>query len=192
VIGSVARLSPEKGLDVLLRAAAELIREGLPLRVVLAGDGPLRSQLERQAEQLDIVGKVSFRGEVAHDEVPSVLRELDVFVLPSRAEGFGVAALEAQAMELPVVASNVHGIPDVVAHGRSGVLVPPGDARALAEAIGRLGRDAGLRAAMGRAGRIFVAERYRWEENAARMERLYHYLLESFTQGAGRDTVPES
>jgi glycosyltransferase involved in cell wall biosynthesis len=192
VVGSVARLSPEKGLDVLLRAAARLIERGTPLRVVLAGDGPWRRRLTRLADRLGIADRVDFRGEVPHERVPSVLAELDIFVLPSRAEGFGVAALEAQAMELPVVASRVHGIPDVVEHGRTGLLVPAGDVEAFAEGIGRLVGDASLRAAMGRAGRAFVEERYRWEENAAQMERLYRHLVGPFTQGPARATVPES
>jgi glycosyltransferase involved in cell wall biosynthesis len=192
VVGAVARLSLEKGLDLLLRAAARLMDGGTPLRVVLAGDGPLRAKLTRLAKQLGMTERVDFRGEVPHDQVPSVLAELDIFVMPSRAEGFGVAALEAQAMELPVVASRVHGIPDVVEDGRTGLLVPPGDEQALAEAIGRLAGDAGLRAAIGRAGRTLVQERYRWQENAAQMERLYHHLLEASAGGAARATVPRS
>jgi glycosyltransferase involved in cell wall biosynthesis len=124
--------------------------------------------------------------------VPEVLAGFDIFALPSRAEGFGVAALEAQAMELPVVGSDVHGIPDTVEDGRTGLLVPPGDVDALAAAIARLAGDAGLRAEMGRAGRSFVERQYRWEENAAQMERLYRHLLEPFTQGGARATVPAS
>ncbi len=192
VVGAVARLSPEKGLDLLLRSGARLIERGTPLRIVLAGDGPSRTSLTRLAERLGIGERVEFRGEVPHERVPAVLADLDLFVMPSRAEGFGVAALEAQAMELPVVASNVHGIPDVVEDGRTGLLVPPGDVEQLAEAIGRLAGDASLRASMGQAGRAFVQERYRWEENTAQMERLYKHLMENFTEGTGRATVPEN
>lgn len=192
VVGSVARLSREKGLDVLLAAVAELVQRDVAVRLVLAGDGPERARLGRLAARLGIAARVDFRGEVPHERVPSVLAELDVFALPSRAEGFGVAALEAAAMELPVVASAVHGLPDVVEDGRSGLLVPPGDVEALAAALGRLAADAGLRATLGRAGRVLVERRYRWEENAAQMERLYHHLLRPFTQGAERATVPEN
>jgi glycosyltransferase involved in cell wall biosynthesis len=103
-----------------------------------------------------------------------------------------VAALEAQAMELPVVASRVHGIPDAVEDGTTGLLVPPDDEQALADAIGRLAGDAGLRAAMGKAGRAFVQERYRWQDSTAQMERLYRHLVEAFTDGAPRATVPKS
>lgn len=192
VVGAVARLSPEKGLDVLVRAVAQLVRAGLPVRLVLAGDGPRRGQLERLVGRLGIEDRVEFLGEVAHERVPEVLATFDVFALPSSAEGFGVAALEAQAMELPVVASRVHGIPDAVEDGRTGLLVPPSDVDALAGAIARLAADARLRAEMGRAGRAFVADRYRWEENAAQMERLYRHLLEAFTQDGTRGTVPAS
>jgi glycosyltransferase involved in cell wall biosynthesis len=86
----------------------------------------------------------------------------------------------------------VHGIPDAVEDGRTGLLVPPSDVDALAGAIARLAADARLRAEMGRAGRAFVADRYRWEENAAQMERLYRHLLEAFTQDGTRGTVPAS
>jgi glycosyltransferase involved in cell wall biosynthesis len=191
VVGAVARLSLEKGLDSLLDAVAKLSASGLPLRVVLAGEGPRRIALQSQATRLRIADRVEFRGAVPHEAVPAVLAELDIFVMPSRAEGFGVAALEAQAMGLPVVASRVHGIPDVVVHGKTGLLVPPGDAAALAGAIERLARDTALRTEMGRAGRRFVGERYRWQDNAAQMERLYGDLL-AFAQPGRRATVPES
>jgi len=177
VVGAVARLSPEKGLDDLLRAVARLAGRGLTVRLVLAGDGPERGRLERLAGELGIAGRVDFRGEVPHERVPAVLGELDIFAMPSRAEGFGVAALEAQAMQLPVVATRVHGIPDVVEDGVSGLLTPPRDLDALADAIARLAADAELRAAFGRAGRALVEARYRWEENTAQMERLYRGLL---------------
>jgi glycosyltransferase involved in cell wall biosynthesis len=178
VLGAVARLSPEKGFDLLLRAAARLIDRDLPVRVVLVGEGPERARLERLAAQLGIEGRVTFRGAVAHEAVPAVLATFDVFVMPSRAEGFGVAALEAQAMELPVVASRVHGLPDVVVHGSTGLLVPPGDVEALATALEQLVRNADVRVALGRRGRAFVAARYSWRENTAQMERLYAYLLQ--------------
>ena len=176
-VGAVARLSPEKGLDDLLRAVALLAGRGVALRVVLAGDGPSRASLTRLAAALGIAGRVEFRGEVSHEQVPAVLAELDIFVMPSRAEGFGVAALEAQAMQVPVVATRVHGIPDVVQEGVTGLLTLPRDVEALAGAIGRLAADAELRAEMGGAGRAFVEERYRWEDNTAQMERLYRSLL---------------
>jgi glycosyltransferase involved in cell wall biosynthesis len=189
VIGSVGRLSMEKGLGDLLRATARLVERGLPVRVLLAGSGPERARLEALARELHIEERVEFRGDVAHDDVPAVLGEIDIFVMPSRAEGFGVAALEAAATGLPVVASRVHGIPDVVRHGETGLLVHPRDVAGLAGAIEQLAGDRTLRQQMGRAGRAFVEERYRWEENCAQMDLLYRELLGSFTEPEAYGTV---
>ncbi len=172
-IGAVSRLSPEKGFEYLLRAVAMLRDRGIELDVVLAGDGPSRRALERLTDELGLRARVEFMGEVAHHDVPAILQRLDIFAMPSTWEGFGVSALEASAMDLPVVASDIHGIPDVVLHGETGLLVPPADVGALAEAIGRLASDAALRRTMGVAGRAYVEREYRWQDNAALMERLY-------------------
>ena len=178
-IGAVSRLSPEKGFEYLLRAVAMLRDRGVELDVVLAGDGPSRPALERLADELGLRDRVEFLGEVAHDDVPAMLQRLDIFAMPSTWEGFGVSALEASAMELPVVASDIHGIPDVVLDGETGLLVPPADVGALADAIGRLAGDAALRRAMGVAGRAYVEREYRWQDNAALMERLYAEMTAS-------------
>jgi glycosyltransferase involved in cell wall biosynthesis len=180
VIGSVARLSAEKGLEYLLRAVARL-RERADasygtapaIDVVLAGDGPERERLEWVTAEVRLDNAVTFLGEVAHEEVPGVLQRLDVFAMPSTWEGFGVAALEASAMELPVIASNIHGIPDVVRDGVTGLLVPPRDVDAIADAVVRLLEDPAFRQRMGAAGREFVRQEYRWQDNIALMERLY-------------------
>jgi glycosyltransferase involved in cell wall biosynthesis len=185
VIGSVARLSPEKGLEYLLRAVALLFEradrryEPHPkLEVVLAGDGPSRESLEYLTAELRIDNVVRFLGGVPHEEVPAILQRFDIFAMPSTWEGFGVAALEASAMELPIIASDIHGIPDVVANGETGILTPPRDAEAIAGAIAQLMGDAELRRTMGAAGRAFVERHYRWQDNAALMERLYERMLD--------------
>ena len=185
VIGAVARLSKEKGLDCLLEAFAVVAGRYPEARLVLAGEGPERRRLERLAARLGLGERVRFLGEVPHDQVPQVLQGLDIFAMPSTYEGFGVAALEAEAMEVPVVASRVHGIPDAVVDGETGLLVPPRDRQALAAALGRLASDAGLRRRLGRAGRAFVAEHYSWEENTAQMEALYQAALEETRPQAG-------
>lgn len=172
-VGAASRLSSEKGFEYMLRAVAALRDRGLSLDIALAGDGPARPALASLARDLRLDAAVRFLGEVPHDDVPAVLQRLDVFAMPSTWEGFGVSAIEASAMELPVVASDVHGIPDVVVDGETGLLVPPRDVDAIAAAIERLARDAELRRAMGAAGRAFVERRYRWQDNAALMERLY-------------------
>jgi len=177
VVGSVGRLSPEKGLKYLLQAMTTVTREEPRTRLLLAGDGPDRGALERLTSRLGLADCVEFAGEVAHEQVPDALGRMDVFAMPSTWEGFGVAALEAEAMKLPVVASNIHGIPDVVENGVSGILVPPKDVDALSRAILRLLRDGDERRRMGRAGRELVASRYSWTESTRRMEALYDELL---------------
>lgn len=176
-IGSVGRLAPEKGLDYLLQAFARIAAEEPRARLLLAGDGPERPKLQDLAIRLGIADKVVFPGEVAHEDVPAVLSGIDVFAMPSTWEGFGVAALEAEAMEVPVVASAVHGLPDAVEDGLTGVLVPPRDVPALTAALRRLLGDETLRRRMGRAAREFVARRYSWTTNAAQMDALYRNLL---------------
>ena len=192
VVGTVARLSQEKGLDVLLRAAAQISKQGQKLRLLIVGDGPQRRKLERLAGQLGIGDITEFRGEIPHDDVPAVLAELDIFAMPSLAEGFGVAALEAAATGLPVVASDVHGIPDVVDHLRTGLLVPPANPAALAAALTQLLDDGELSVKLGTAGRAFVQEHYRWQDNAEQMERLYQKLLKTFTEDRTHATLPDS
>jgi len=177
VVGAVARLSKEKGLHYLLQAFAVLAGRHPQARLVLAGEGPERQRLERLAARLGLGERVRFLGEVPHEQVPEVLQQLDIFAMPSTYEGFGVAALEAEAMELPVVASRVHGIPDVVVDGETGLLVPPRDRQALAAALDSLVADSDLRRQLGQAGRAFVAEHYSWEENTAQMEALYAAAL---------------
>jgi glycosyltransferase involved in cell wall biosynthesis len=173
VVGATSRLSPEKGLPHLLRAVATLRDRNIDVALMLAGEGPSRRQVEALVANLGLSDRVELLGDVPHEQVASVLQRVDIFALPSTWEGFGVSAVEASAMKLPIVASDVHGIPDVVVDGRTGVLVPPANAAAIAEAIATLAADATLRERMGAAGRAFVEVNYRWRDNAALMERLY-------------------
>jgi glycosyltransferase involved in cell wall biosynthesis len=174
VIGTVSRLSPEKGVSYLVEAFAGLrARFGDRVRLRIAGDGPERRRIEALMRQLGIGDAVELRGWVEHEALPAFLNGLDVFVLPSVFEGFGVAAVEAAATGLPVVASNVHGIPDVVRPGETGLLVPAKDVAALGDAIARLVADADLRRAYGEAGRAFVGRHYDWPANARAMELVY-------------------
>lgn len=193
IIGTASRLSPEKGLRYLIEAYAQLRRrygEGVSLRI--AGDttptpgGRERARLQALARRLGVAEAVEFCGWLPHEEIPAFLAGLDIFVLPSTYEGFGVAAVEAAATALPVVATDVFGIPDVVRDGETGLLVPPRDGTALAGAIGRLVEDAALRRRLGEAGREYAAGRYEWSANTAQMERIYSRLLEG---RAGRVTA---
>jgi glycosyltransferase involved in cell wall biosynthesis len=178
-IGTAARLSPEKGVRHLIEAFA-LLRQRYGGRVSLriAGEGPERARIEAMIQRLHLESSVELRGWVEHEKLPDFLRELDVFVMPSTWEGFGVAAIEASAMQLPVVASNIHGIPDAVRDGVTGLLVPSRHPVALSEAIGRLVEDPLLRRTLGRAGREYVARHYDWSQNAAQMAAIYERLAQ--------------
>jgi glycosyltransferase involved in cell wall biosynthesis len=169
-IGIVAALERRKGHDVLLRALAAL--DGAPpWRCLVCGGGSQHQALQRLAADLGIAPRVRFLGE--QRQVADVLAALDVFVMPSRHEGLGVAVLEAMAMALPVVASAVGGIPEAVKPGETGLLVPPDDPAALAAALCELGRDIERGKRMGQAGRARVVAEFSMEAMASRYERLY-------------------
>jgi len=170
-VGIVAALEMRKAHDVLWRAIAELRQRGVRLRCLACGDGSRRGALESLARELGIADVVSLLGE--QRQVADVLAALDVFVMPSRYEGLGVAILEAMAMALPVVATAVGGIPETVADERTGLLVPSGDPAALAAAIARLDRDRALARRMGEAGRQRVTAEFSMEAMASRYEELY-------------------
>lgn len=130
VIGTVARLIPQKGIDVLLEAFYMLLHKCNNVKLVIAGDGPSRMELERWCWEMNIADRVSFLGYI--DDINAFMRRLDVFVLPSLSEGFGISVLEAMACARPVIASSTGGVPEIIDHGRTGLLFPPGDSGALA------------------------------------------------------------
>lgn len=178
----VGRLAPEKGMRLLLEALGRARAGGADLRLTVIGDGPDRQTLETMAAPL---GKaVRFTGYQSQDEVAAHLAQGDIFVLPSFAEGVPVVLMEAMASGLPVITTRIAGIPELVEDGLSGLLVAPGDAAALAEAILRLAADPGLRRQMGRAGRATVARDFALPTEPLRLARL-------FIQGPGGDLRPE-
>lgn len=168
---AVANLRPEKGLDVLVDAAAVVLREFPEAHFDLIGSGPARAGLERRLGELGIAHAFTFHGR--RDDVAAALVEADVFVLPSRTESLPNAVLEAMAAALPVVASAVGGVPDAITDGRTGLLVPAGDAAALSAALIRVMRDATLAASLGRNARAEVQARYSFEQMVSSVERLY-------------------
>jgi glycosyltransferase involved in cell wall biosynthesis len=133
MVGVVARLVPEKGVDVFIRAAA-LMWHGLPgVSFVIVGDGPEAAALERLAERLGIRERIGFLG--ARAEAQTIIRRLDIICVPSRTARIPLVVLEAMALGIPIVASDVGGIPELVTHRRHALLVPPGDPFALASAV---------------------------------------------------------
>ncbi|MDR3647635.1 MAG: glycosyltransferase [Acidimicrobiales bacterium] len=140
---TVANLRSEKGYDVLLEAARLTVAAGAPVRFFSVGRGPLLADLERAADAGGLAGHLRFLG--ARTDTPRLMAGADLFVLPSHQEGLPVALMEAMSAGLPVVATTVGGVPDVITDGVEGLLVPPGRAELLAEAVQRLARDPALR-----------------------------------------------
>jgi glycosyltransferase involved in cell wall biosynthesis len=153
---SVGRLKYPKDFPTLLDAAARLAGRRFTLEVV--GDGPERPELESRHAELALDGRVRLGGE--RGDVPELLARADVVVLSSRSEGLPVSVIEAMAAGLPVVASSVGGLPELVADGETGILVPAGDAVALADALARLLDDPELRRSYGAAARRRALERF--------------------------------
>lgn len=174
VVLTLGALVPRKGIDVLLEALARLERTGRRPHVWIAGDGEARPALEAQARQADL-RRVRFLG--ARSDADDLLAACDVFAMPSRREGLGVAALEAGAASRAVVASNVGGLAEVVEDQVSGLLVPVGDAAALAKALERLIDDDALRARLGSELRRRVEARHAAEAMVAAYEDLYRALI---------------
>lgn len=175
VVGTVGRLVDPKGHGHLLDALAKVRSQIAGVKALLVGDGTLRTEMERRAEALGLSDTVIFTG--IRRDVPEVLALLDVFVLPSLWEGLPIALLEAMAAGLPVVATRVGGVPEVVVEGETGLLVPPRDPEALAQAILTLLRDPDLRQAMGQAGRERVREHFSVDQMVKKTESLYQRLL---------------
>jgi glycosyltransferase involved in cell wall biosynthesis len=142
LVGVAAVFRPEKALEVILDAHARMRAEILDAHLVIAGDGPCREQLERRIVELGIQSSVHLLG--PRTDVDSILREVDAGVMSSDYEGMPLFALECFAAGVPLVATAVGGMPEIVEHGRSGLLVPPRDSGALAAALGRILTDRAL------------------------------------------------
>lgn len=171
-VGTLARLHPVKGLDVLVDALALLHGTDVPhIEATIVGDGPERAALERRVADRGLSGRVHFVGH--RDDVAAALSAMDVFVLPSRSEAFPNALIEAMASSLPVIATAVGGVPELVDDGRNGLLVPPGDPDRLAAAIREMVRHPDRARAMGRRARAEVVQRYSFDRMVARFEALY-------------------
>ena len=171
VITTVANLRPGKGHDVLLRAAARLVRRIPDARVRIVGDGSRRAELERDAAALRISAQVEFLGHRA--DVPAVLSASDIFAFPSFMEASPNALLEAMAAGLPIVATRVGGIPEIIEHERNGLLVPPGDERALAAALARLIERPALAARLADQARRDVASHFSFDRMVGEFQELF-------------------
>lgn len=171
----VGTLHEVKGQRFLIEACRLLRERGVDWRCHFVGDGPDREALMQQSADSGVSDWVTFHGRKTRDEVVALLQEADVVVAPSvpssdgRREGIPVALMEAMATGVPVVASRLSGIPELVEDGVSGLLTPPGDALALAEALQRLWREPALRRRLGQAARVVILEEFDLTTNAARL-----------------------
>jgi glycosyltransferase involved in cell wall biosynthesis len=175
LIGTVGSLTKEKGHVNLLNAVPRVLRHFPEAQFLIVGNGVERSALERLAEEKGITESVVFTG--ARDDIPGILSSLDAFVLPSLDEGLPMALLEAQAACIPVVATEVGAVPSVVRNGVTGLLVPPGDADALAQALVRILSDSRAASRMAEKGRERVRERFSSHTMAEKYHSLYEDIM---------------
>lgn len=176
VLFNAASFTPEKDHQTLIDAFARVAQVHQDAILVLAGDGPLRPAITRRVARLGLNARVIFLG--ARRDLPELLREADLFVLSSRIEGLPGVLLEAAASGLPIVATDVGSVSDIVIEGRSGLMVSAGDPEALAEALLALLNDPTTRRAFGAAGRELVVSSYEMETIVDRFEALYYELIE--------------
>jgi glycosyltransferase involved in cell wall biosynthesis len=171
LLGVVARLEPEKGQRFLIEAMPEVLRAAPDTRLAIVGEGSEAESLQALAASLGVSDRVLFTGR--RDDVAALTADLTVAVLPSSREAQGISILDAMARRVPVVASAVGGIPEVITSWTDGILVPPGDSSALADAIVRLLTDDALRERIGAAGYRTVVERYSIDAQVKRTELVY-------------------
>lgn len=154
IIGAVSRLRYEKGIDLLIESFAQVIKQHHHIHLLIVGTGPDESQLKEKIRNLKLELNTTFFGEASWETAMQQMALMDVVVVPSRFEGFGLTAAEAMAMGKPVIASNVFGLCEVVNDGETGILFPVGDTKVLANSLLRLCNEPDLRSTMGANGKI--------------------------------------
>jgi glycosyltransferase involved in cell wall biosynthesis len=175
VLGTLGRLTEQKGHRVLLRAVAEIARTVPSVALFVAGTGALRDDLEAEAARLGVAERVRFLG--LRRDRETLYAAMDVFVLPSHWEGLSLALVEAMGAGRAVVATSVGGNPEVVQDGRTGLLVPPDDPQALADALTAIGLDQGLRMSLGEAAATDARARFSIEQHVTQLAALYRQGL---------------
>lgn len=196
----LGQLAPHKGFDLMVRALPSLLQRFPNLRLILAGEGPSRSDLEQLAVRQRLGGAIEFTGAVSHLDVPRLVNAATVVAVPSRRESFGLVAVEAALMARPVVAARVGGLPEVVAHGETGLLVEPESSTDLASAIGALLASPPAARRLGAEARRRALHRFGVGRQADAYENLYRRvvaedgarnLLSSAPTGRGVDAACE-
>jgi len=175
VIVSHSRLTFKNGLDLLIKAVAK-IKEKSNILVFLIGEGYLRNRLEKLMHRTDLCNQIKFLGYKRQEEIAEYLAASDVFVRPSRQEGFGIAFLESMAVGLSVIGTRVGGIPDFVIHKKNGLLIAPENIKELTKAIKLLKKNKNLRKKLGKNARKMVLKKYAWPKICQQIENLYKGL----------------
>ena len=175
----VGRVVERKGIKYLIKAFTE-VKNNIPHNLVIIGEGPERPDLEKLVDQLGLRSRVSFTGWISNDEKLRYYEKCSFFVLPAvydkqgDIEGLGVVLIEAMSCSKPVIASNAGGITDIVDNEINGILVLPGDVKALAQAIKRLAKNTGLRQKMGKEAKKSIDEKFNWDKIVNRLIYLYN------------------
>jgi glycosyltransferase involved in cell wall biosynthesis len=177
-VGYFKGFHPVYGPEYLIRAVPAILAEHPAARFEMLGDGPQADTCQKLAQELGVAGAMRWIPRQPHSALPPFLARWDLTVVPSLQESFGVACLEAAAAGLPVVASDVGGLPDTVCHGRTGLLVPPRDVNALARAISDLLGDARRRRQMGATSRQWVCQHWSWQHTLNSYEQSLHRARE--------------
>lgn len=178
-LGIVSRLSREKGIDIMMNALPAIIEHHPDIHLLIVGDGAERENLQEQAEALGISKHIEWAGLQPKKRLPEFYAQMDVVVVPSRFEGFGLTAIEAMAAGIPIVAADVDGLREVVADGETGLLFESENSDALAKAVCVLLDDAGKRCRFADAGLTRVQERFSYNHYRKKITQLYDLVLES-------------
>jgi len=178
-IGIAKHLYPIYGVDILIKAFGIVTKTHRNIELIIGGTGPYEEEYRKLAADLNLNGQVRFVGHIDHEKMPEFLASLDIAAMTSSSddESFGVAALEASSTGLPVVATRVGGIPEVVIDGVTGYLAPGGNIVKIAECLNLLIERPDLRAKLGRAGRSFVEDSYNWHDCISKMEKIYSEMM---------------
>lgn len=179
----VGRLVEKKGVHFLLEAMPAVLKNHPPVRLILAGSGPMEPELRQQAKRLHLSERVDFLGMVSQARLPELYRTATLAIFPfivaksGDQEGFGLVQVEAMGCECPVIAGDLPAIHDIIVHEENGLIVPSGNAQALADAIIKLLDDPGLRARLSGEGHKRVVQKFDWEIVAAKYAEIYDSMI---------------
>lgn len=175
LIGTALRLTHQKGIDVLLQAAPLILQRYPAASLLISGQGPLEKELQEKVARMGLAERIIFLGFV--ENLPEFLASLDIFVLPSRTEGLGIIILEALASGVPVLASNVGGIPEIITSGTHGLLVPAQDPGQLAAGIEKLWEDQNLRENLVKNGKERIREGFLLHDMLIKTAQVYEAVM---------------